>query len=225
VLTSDPFQIPTGIDRLAFEFNFVSNEFPDFVGTIFDDTSFALVRTDSDTVETRVLATVNTSNFIPADGSGFNGQTGFLPANFDVSAFAGSDTSVAFVISVRDVGDNLLDSAILLDNIRLVDDATGTEQLIPNGDFEAGTFDDFTVAFVVGERTPLELESDPPPGVPLAGVITGLGPDNNDATVIGPPAGSFMGFLAAGMEAIGFIASPPSVLVMPEDTEPNGEAN
>jgi hypothetical protein len=219
ILRSDAFQIPAGIDTLVFDFNFLSNEFPDFVGGVFNDTSFALVRADRNTVETRVLANVNTATFIDlreaesgASPAGFNGQTGFLTATFDVSSLAGNDVSVILEISVRDVGDSAVDSALLIDNIRLVDNDTGNTQAIPNGNFEAGNFNNsFTVTF-----TDVSNTTSPP----TAGVITGLGTVDSEGgglstTVIGPPQGNFMAFLATGSDALDFIAIPPSVVIMP----------
>jgi hypothetical protein len=218
VLRSDAFQIPAGIDTLRFNFNFLSNEFPNFVGGRFNDTSFALVRADSDTVETRVLANVNTATFdnlrdaeSGLSPAGFNGQTGFLTATFDVSSLAGDDVSVVLEISVRDVGDNVIDSALLLDNIRLVNSDTGNVQSIPNGNFEAGNFNNFTVTFTDVSNTIAP---------PVAGVITGLGTVDSEGgglstTVIGPPQGDFMVFLATGTDALDFIAIPPSVVIMP----------
>jgi hypothetical protein len=218
VLRSDAFQIPAGIDSLVFDFNFLSNEFPNFVGGRFNDTSFALVRADSSTVETRVLANVNTATFIDVrdaesgvSPAGFNGQTDFLTATFDVSSLAGSNMSVVLEISVRDVGDNIIDSALLLDNIRLVNNDTGNVQAIPNGNFEAGNFTGFTVTFTDVSNTIAP---------PTAGVITGLGTVDSDGgglstTVIGPPQGNFMAFLATGADALDFIAIPPSVVIMP----------
>jgi hypothetical protein len=211
ILRSDAFQIPAGIDTLVFDFNFLSDEFPEFVGQAFNDTSFALVRANGNTVETRVLANVNTAMFSEVSGAGFDGQTGFLTATFDVSSLAGGDVSVVLEISVRDVGDSAVDSALLLDNIRLVDTDTGNIQTILNGNFEAGNFNNFTVMFTDVSDTLAP---------PTAGVITGLGLVNGggsglSTTVIGPPQGNFMGYLATGTEALAFIASPPSVLIMP----------
>ena len=202
---------------LAFTFNFLSNAFPNVIDPGFDDIAVALLHPDGTTGQTQVLASVNTSTFSPADGTGFSGQTGFLTATFDVSSLAGSATPVTLVLSIRDVGDSAIDTAILIDDIRLVD-ATGSEQPIPQGDFESGDLTPFTVSFTHVNG-------------PIAGVITGLGdvdnlpPDNFPGpedidhngdglltTVITPPGGRFMALLSTGTAVLPFITRPPSFI-------------
>lgn len=195
-LESEPFSIPAGMSSLKFEMNFLTNESVD-MNIIFDDLAIALVRSDGTAIE-RILSGVNRDRFFPADplSTGFRSQTGFRTVVFDVSSLAGN--SVVLVIRVLDIGDSIVDSAVLIDNIRLED--TNTVQQIPNGGFENGNFDNFAVMFSPGQDV-----SAPPM---LAAVLTRLGP-------ILPPQGNFMAFLSTGSEASGNILVPPGVVVTP----------
>lgn len=119
VITTEGFTVPEGVTFLAFDFNFLSNEFPSFVGSIFNDTLVVRLTTAGGTEED-LLASVNTSSFVQAPGTGFNGMTGFATVRLDVSAFAGSPDPcvVTFEIRVFDQGDTVVDSAGLIDNLR-----------------------------------------------------------------------------------------------------------
>ena len=61
---------------------------------------------------------MNSSTFVPAPGTGFAEQTGFETIQLDASAFVGiGDVTLEF--EVFDVGDTIVNSAILIDNIVL----------------------------------------------------------------------------------------------------------
>lgn len=115
-ITTEPFALPAGVDTISFEFNFLSNEFPDFIKAGFNDT---LVATINGTQET-VLADVDTSNFIDitGTGTGFNGMTGFETVELDVSQFVGTG-DLTLEVKIFDEGDAAFDSAVLLDNLEL----------------------------------------------------------------------------------------------------------
>lgn len=128
---------PPGPGRLSFLYNFLSTEIPDFTGTVFNDTFTALL-TDANGTRVVALASVNTSFFYPATvsragGSGFDlftpdpqgvdtvfgtglpdaGLTGFVP----VSVPFQSNGQITLKLSVADLGDGILDSAVVLDNL------------------------------------------------------------------------------------------------------------
>ena len=119
-IETDSFTVPAGVTKLVFCFNFLSNEVPGFVGTGFNDTLRATLETQSGPSTQLILATVNSSIYFDATGTGFNAQTGFLRAEFDVSAEAGSGApcSLTLEFNVADLGDSVVDSAALLDSLR-----------------------------------------------------------------------------------------------------------
>lgn len=113
------FAVPAGATFVAFDFNFLSNEFPTFVGSIFNDTLRVQLTTPGGSQNT-VIASVNGSSFVQAGGTGFNGMTGFATVRLDVSSFAGQPGIANLVIDIQvtDVGDTSVDSAALVDNFR-----------------------------------------------------------------------------------------------------------
>ena len=121
------FTIQPGVTSIPikFEYNFVTEEYPEWVGTIFDD-ALRITLTAPDGTET-VLATesVNGSSFTmytdsPAidfpGGDNTVGQTGWKPASATIPVTQGSGT---YKIKITDAGDDIYDSVVLIDNIRL----------------------------------------------------------------------------------------------------------
>jgi len=121
------FTIQSGVTSIPikFEYNFVTEEYPEWVGTIYDD-ALRITLTAPDGTET-VLATesVNGSSFTmytdsPAidfpGGDNTVGQTGWKPASAIIPVTQGSGT---YRIKITDAGDDIYDSVVLIDNIRL----------------------------------------------------------------------------------------------------------
>lgn len=120
------FRVPAGVQNLRLDFNFVSEEFPEFVGSIFND-NFRAVITTPNGQSTFAQVSVNVSGgfaligdcFFP--GGDFTcGQTGWRQASVDLSAFAGTNQmiQVDLLFSANDAGDNIFDTHVLVDNIR-----------------------------------------------------------------------------------------------------------
>jgi pimeloyl-ACP methyl ester carboxylesterase len=130
---------PQGRSQLSFDFNFLSAEYPDFIGSQFNDSFFVTV---SDNLGTRTIAeaSVNSSFFFPASasragGSGFDiftpdpdgvdqsfgtglpdaGLTDYQSATAEID----SNGSITLVFTIEDRGDGILDSAVILDNFNL----------------------------------------------------------------------------------------------------------
>lgn len=148
--------VPQGINRLSFDYNFLSAETPEYVGSRFDDT-FTVVVTDNASVHEAARASVNSSVFIEvsasnAGGTGFDlftedpskvdvkfgsglpdaGLTGFKSVSIAIAG--GGPVTLAFTI--EDLGDGILDSAVILDNLSL----SSLEVVDPNPVFlENGT--------------------------------------------------------------------------------------
>jgi hypothetical protein len=120
------FIVPAGVTQLKLDFNFVSEEFPEFVGTQFDDSFHAIITTPTGATE---FATVTVNNagtftdvgdcFFPA-GDLTCGATGWRTATVDLSAHAGTGTpiTVELLFTAADHGDTIFDTHILVDNIR-----------------------------------------------------------------------------------------------------------
>jgi hypothetical protein len=143
-------QVPVGANRLSLQYNFLSAESPDFVGTIFNDT-FSLQLVEPAGTRAFTLASVNSSQFFDASDSRAN-DSGFdlfaddpagvdtvfgvgLPdagltdfQSFDVEVTGGGNLQL--VLAIQDNGDGILDSAVLLDSIRF----SALELVDPNPD-------------------------------------------------------------------------------------------
>ena len=130
--------VPLGANAIAFDFDFLSYEFPEFVGFSFNDFFTATV---TDAGGTRQVAkdafgndvTVNTVFFNPAlslAGTGFDlvndepcslppcpdsGRTGTLTTLLPVTP---GSTTVTLTFSAGDVGDGIFTSSAVVDNLR-----------------------------------------------------------------------------------------------------------
>lgn len=142
--------VPEGSNRLSLDFNFLSAEFPDFVGSIFNDTFVARV-TDVNGTRTIASASVNSSFFFAASGSRAGG-TGFDiftedPSGVDTSFGGGLPDAgvtdwqsvevpiagggpVTLEFTIGDLGDGILDSAVVLDSVVI----TSLEAVDPSPD-------------------------------------------------------------------------------------------
>lgn len=124
---SQRFIVPAGVQKLYFDYNFVSEEFPEFRGTIFNDT-FRVTITTPDGEITFQVSVNELDNINPLIGDcGFPGgdntcgASGWRTVSLDVpQAFAGLGATIPITVtfSVNDVGDNIFDTHVLLDNIR-----------------------------------------------------------------------------------------------------------
>lgn len=123
---SQSFKVPAGAKTLRLDFNFVSEEFPEFVGSIFDD-AFRAVITTPNGESTFAQVRVNASGgfqligdcFFPG-GDSTCGQTGWREGSVDLSSFSGTNQTitVTLLFSAVDAGDNIYDTHVLIDNIR-----------------------------------------------------------------------------------------------------------
>ena len=120
------FIVPAGVQSLKVDFNFVSEEFPEFVGSIFDDAFRAIVTTPNGQMVFAQVS-VNVSGgfqligdcFFPG-GDTTCGQTGWRTGNVDLSSFAGTNQTiqVELLFTTNDAGDNIYDTHVLVDNVR-----------------------------------------------------------------------------------------------------------
>jgi hypothetical protein len=117
------FCIPAGVTTLSFDYNVVSEEPMEFVGSKYDDQFKAVLSTTS--VSTTIASeSINTSSWTQVYGINFYGgddttfMTGWKHITYDVSSLAGQG-AVTLKFHTWDKGDSLYDTAALLDNIKL----------------------------------------------------------------------------------------------------------
>ncbi len=140
--------IPAGVDTITFEYDFITEEAMCWVGSAYDDTFTATLRSpdDSSVLATAVTETVNSSTWEFLGGDYFSGgddasnlelcptdstdeesyghsdgtyHVGWESGSFDVSAYAGQDDPVQIYFYVTDEGDSVWDSAATIDNVEL----------------------------------------------------------------------------------------------------------
>jgi hypothetical protein len=137
--------VPAGANCLSFNFKFMSEEFPNFVGSAFNDAFIAELDTTSWTTNGSTIFAPNNFAFdssndvvsinstgiggmTPADGAGtaFDGNTSGNPGADSAGAatkLLSASTQVtggahSLYLSLFDQGDQILDSAVFLDNLR-----------------------------------------------------------------------------------------------------------
>lgn len=118
---SQTISIPSGATTLSFNYDFVSEEPMEFVGSIYNDSVAVQISQGSTTSYTSTLETVNTASWTSISNVDFAGgdhttfHTGWKTKTINVSAYAGKSVTLSFTI--YDVGDSIYDSACVLDNI------------------------------------------------------------------------------------------------------------
>lgn len=126
---SQAFNIPPGYETISGRLRFLSNEWPQWFGTEFNDTYLARFAAPG---KMSVLASGNVNSSSWSSGSlGYNGKTPEMNYTLDVAGLAGKTASLHY--EVRDVGDQVVDSALAIDAVKVI----RTEQYVPAG---GGTF-------------------------------------------------------------------------------------
>jgi hypothetical protein len=124
--------VPVAANCLTFDFKFASEEFPEYVNQGVNDAFVAEVDTSNWTANNNTVTAPNNFAFAPsggvvsidtpgigasaanAAGTTYDGATSLLSASTPITAGAHS-----VYLSIFDQGDNVYDSAALLDNLRL----------------------------------------------------------------------------------------------------------
>jgi len=124
------FRVPAGARTLRIDFNYVSEELPEWQGSQFQD-PFRVLVTPAGGSQTTVLE-VTVDNVGPEGPGGFTiigdcgfdggdptcGMTDWRTASVDLSQFAGQNVTIELLFTVTDVGDNIFDTRVFVDNIR-----------------------------------------------------------------------------------------------------------
>lgn len=116
--------INTNLASLSFKYDFISSEFNDYVGSEFDDCAVVTV-TGPNGAYTGIITSVNILGFagntqcinfagFPDDGDGYAGHTEWKDKTL---TFPSVGTPAYVIFTVTDVADEILSSALALDNI------------------------------------------------------------------------------------------------------------
>jgi hypothetical protein len=109
---------------ISFRYNYLSEEYPEYVGSIYNDVFTSVVETVEGEPLQVATEQVNTTAWTPISGLDFPGgdstvgQSGWKFASIDVPK-AQLDGSGAFRFSIEDVGDAIYDSVVLVDRIHV----------------------------------------------------------------------------------------------------------
>ena len=124
------FNIPAGATKMKVRYNYVSQEYPSWVNTIYNDMFYILIGGErsflhKETVNSNAgkwknfykeIGNVSESN---AAHQGvlhlFGGETGMREVSFDIGRCSGQRTRMIFAVS--DMGDSIYDSAALIDKV------------------------------------------------------------------------------------------------------------
>lgn len=116
------FCIPAGKTTLSFKYNFLSEEFLEFCGSIYQDFFDVTLSTPTGEVPLLHLTIDNLcGSVVPAPVSFDQGDvhmTGWITFTFNVSPYAGGE-GVTLTLSTGDIGDSIYDTAVLIDGIKV----------------------------------------------------------------------------------------------------------
>ncbi len=141
--------VPAGVNRFTFDYNFLSSEYPEFVNSAFNDAFTVRITDRNGTRQALAPVSVNSAAFQPASDT-LVGPSSTFPFRLYVNTPTGVDTifdngglmdagitdfqrvevevadaGVATLeFDIRDVGDGILDSAVILDNFSFATVAT-----------------------------------------------------------------------------------------------------
>lgn len=127
-------RVPANAEGLAFDFLFLSTEYPEWVGSEFNDTFYAMLKDETaggprnnisfDTNNKAI--TVNNDFFTPGaqdlTGTGYQGSDASSTPWLTTRAPVEPGSLIEIIFSIHDEGDGILDSAVVIDNFRWVKD-------------------------------------------------------------------------------------------------------
>ncbi len=124
VIRVDPDLVSGDDVTISFRYNYLTEEYPEYVGSVYNDVFNSVVETvGGDELEV-ATEEVNTTEWTPISGLDFPGgdstvgQSGWKFVSIDVPK-ADLDGSGAFRFTIEDVGDAIYDSVVLIDRIHV----------------------------------------------------------------------------------------------------------
>lgn len=113
---SQSFIVPPGYETISGRVRFLSNEYPVWYGTAYNDTYLVRISASGGS---SILASGNVNSASWSSGIlGYNGKTPEITFTFDAAAYVGQTVSIYF--EVRDVGDTYYDSALAIDAVKVI---------------------------------------------------------------------------------------------------------
>ena len=132
-IVSDKFYVANATDTISFYWNFLSNEYPTYVGSDYND-NFKVKLFTSDGEKIKIVNSKSINSTLWKDSSsGYNGETGWSKYELPLDDYIGQNIWLQFTI--KDVGDAAVDSALLIDDINV----SGLEDDHGDSFFEATT--------------------------------------------------------------------------------------
>lgn len=152
---------PTGATCVSFDFLYLSEEFPNYVDQEFNDIFTAELNESEFELngnqvsasnnfaygEDQELLSVNTfTRFSPAQRSALNGKSPPLSASSPIQLGEGDlnegAADLAIYLSVQDLGDSALDSAVVVDNLRYASGAACDQGIVSISDSDGDSLSD-----------------------------------------------------------------------------------
>lgn len=120
---SQAFVVPPAYEQVSGRIRFLSNEWPQYYGTEYNDTYLARLTAPG---KVEIIASGNVNSSTWSSGLlGYNGATPEITYNTDLSGLVGQTVQLAY--EVQDVGDTIVDSALAVDSVQVI----RTEQFVP----------------------------------------------------------------------------------------------
>lgn len=117
-------KVQEGVTQLPirFEYDYLSEEYDEFVGTQFNDRLEITITPPGGSPQSLAVETINGSSFTPTGGVDFPGgdstlgHTGWKSVNTTIPVTPGEGI---ITINIQDAGDDIYDSVVIIDNIRM----------------------------------------------------------------------------------------------------------
>jgi hypothetical protein len=110
------FTVPEDASAIYFTYRFLTNEYPEYVGSQFNDLFNVFVYSNLGAV-LAVEERVNDAEMSDSDTI-YDGSTSWMAVSLNIEAFAGTGVPITLSFVVSDVADSIYDTAILLDDLR-----------------------------------------------------------------------------------------------------------
>jgi hypothetical protein len=144
---SQAFVVPPAYEQVAGRLRFLSNEWPQFYGTEYNDTYLARLTAPG---KVEIIASGNLNSSTWSSGVlGYNGATPEITYNTDLSGLVGKTVQLAY--EVQDVGDTIIDSALAVDAVQVL----RTEQFVSVEGQGGGLTGDATISGSFGQAVKL----------------------------------------------------------------------